>query len=418
MSGPSPRLLVIMGSGETTPTMVSTHRAVFERVLPGPAVMLDTPFGFQENVPQLVSKTRQYFSESLGQTMEVASLRGVDSGDLERQRAYIQVREASVVFAGPGSPTYALRVWRETEIPALLGERLRSGGAVVFASAAACCLGRFCLPVYEIYKAGEDVRWFDGLDLLRAVGLDCVVIPHYDNREGAGFDTRFCYMGERRLTMLEALLPAEVSLIGVDEHTAATLDLDADVFTVSGKGGVTLRIRGRECRFECGGPYPIDALRGRAEAGAALERSPSAAQPDGTCASPGPPELETSVRDLEAAFLDALASGRADAAADALLELDATLWRWSADPEQGGFMPKARSIFRSLLVKLGEAAREGLVSPRERIAPFAQALVDLREEARRERQWGLADACRARLENLGVRIGDTPQGTTWELTTA
>ena len=30
-------------------------------------------------------------------------------------------------------------------------------------------------------------------------GLDAVVIPHFDNAEGGNHDTRFCYLGERRL---------------------------------------------------------------------------------------------------------------------------------------------------------------------------------------------------------------------------
>ncbi|MCI3949505.1 MAG: hypothetical protein K0R11_1439, partial [Acidimicrobiales bacterium] len=39
-----PRLLAIMGSGETSPTMAKTHRELLARVGP-PAVLLDTPFG-------------------------------------------------------------------------------------------------------------------------------------------------------------------------------------------------------------------------------------------------------------------------------------------------------------------------------------------------------------------------------------
>ena len=48
-----PRLLCIMGSGETTPTMVSVHADLLSRLgpKPVPAVLLDTPFGFQENAP-------------------------------------------------------------------------------------------------------------------------------------------------------------------------------------------------------------------------------------------------------------------------------------------------------------------------------------------------------------------------------
>ena len=32
-----------------------------------------------------------------------------------------------------------------------------------------------------------------------ATGLPAVVVPHYDNAEGGHHDTRFCYLGERRL---------------------------------------------------------------------------------------------------------------------------------------------------------------------------------------------------------------------------
>ena len=40
-----------MGSGETTPTMAKVHRELFDRLGPAPvpAVLLDTPYGFQAN---------------------------------------------------------------------------------------------------------------------------------------------------------------------------------------------------------------------------------------------------------------------------------------------------------------------------------------------------------------------------------
>src|SRR5439155_1744872 len=81
-----------------------------------------------------------------------------------------------------------------------LTTKLAEGGAVVFSSAAALTLGRFSVPVYEIYKVGLPVHWLDGLDLMRAAGFDgsCVVIPHYDNAEGGTHDTHYCYLGERR----------------------------------------------------------------------------------------------------------------------------------------------------------------------------------------------------------------------------
>src|SRR5439155_538555 len=69
--------------------------------------------------------------------------------------ALARLRAATYVFAGPGSPSYALSVWRDSPVPEALVTKLVEGGAVVFASAAALTLGAHSLPVYEIYKVGH-----------------------------------------------------------------------------------------------------------------------------------------------------------------------------------------------------------------------------------------------------------------------
>ena len=72
--------LVLMGSGETTPTMTSTHRKVAQRLERPRCVMLDTPFGFQENADQIVEKTAEYFLHSVGQELGLASYRSSEAG--------------------------------------------------------------------------------------------------------------------------------------------------------------------------------------------------------------------------------------------------------------------------------------------------------------------------------------------------
>ncbi len=54
------------------------------------------------------------------------------------------------------------------------------------------------------------------------------MIPHYDNAEGGTHDTRFCYLGERRLRLLESMVETGTVVLGVDEHTAVLFDLDAE----------------------------------------------------------------------------------------------------------------------------------------------------------------------------------------------
>ncbi|MGE5209925.1 MAG: hypothetical protein ACM3MM_01605, partial [Acidobacteriota bacterium] len=258
-----PRILAIMGSGETAPTMKTPHRAIFERLGPDvDAVLLDTPFGFQENAPILASKAIEYFRDAVSRRVEAAGLTRTDTGDtVAIERGVAKVRSADWVFAGPGSPTFALQQWRNTAVPDAIGEKLRSGGAVVFSSAAALTLGKVTVPVYEVYKVGVDPYWMEGLDVLAEVGLDVAVIPHYDNAEGGNHDTRFCYLGERRLAMLEPELPEGCFVLGIDEHTGVVMDLDADTAEIVGKGAVTIRRAGESFRIESGQTIPIDTLR-------------------------------------------------------------------------------------------------------------------------------------------------------------
>ena len=61
------RLLAVMGSGETSPTMVKTHRALFDQLgADARAVLLDTPFGFQENADDIAARAVEYFGSSVG----------------------------------------------------------------------------------------------------------------------------------------------------------------------------------------------------------------------------------------------------------------------------------------------------------------------------------------------------------------
>jgi hypothetical protein len=134
-----------MGSGETAPTMVKVHRSLVERLGEGagPGLLLDTPFGFQTNASEIASRAVTYFRDSVGSVIEVAGLRRASDLEGPAGAAIIaKLAAAPLVFAGPGSPTYALRQWEGTLVPPMLGEKLALGGALTFASAAALTLGR------------------------------------------------------------------------------------------------------------------------------------------------------------------------------------------------------------------------------------------------------------------------------------
>ena len=156
--------------------MTSVHKQLTARVgIPTlDAIFLDTPFGFQPNADEIVARTITYFRQHVGCEIGLASFRHSERATpLETERFLARLSEANYVFAGPGSPTYALRQWRDSGVRERLAEKVDHGGCVAFASAAAIGLGAHALPVYEIYKVGEDPSWSAGMDLLGQIGVRC-----------------------------------------------------------------------------------------------------------------------------------------------------------------------------------------------------------------------------------------------------
>ncbi|HKG57849.1 MAG TPA: hypothetical protein VKA85_11425 [Candidatus Limnocylindrales bacterium] len=400
----TPRLLAIVGSGETTASAAPAHRAILGRLggPPVPATLLDTPYGFQENAADITSAAVDYFERRLRNPISVASFRRADVDPLARASAEERIREARYVFSGPGSPSYALKQWAGTEIPGLLAEKLTNGGALVMASAAALTLGRLTVPVYEIYKVGDDAHWLAGLDLPAAFGWSVAIVPHYDNAEGGGHDTRFCFLGERRLRRLEDDMPDEAFVLGVDEHTTLILDIGERRATVRGRGGVTVRRRGQSTVFPSGSEVSFEEITAAAFGGTSATTSPVPPRRErastGSAAPAAPGTTNADDR-----FGDAVGRGDIRTAIEALVG--------AADDAS---TPQGKARLRSMIVRLAAAA-EPVTRRVALVEPLADALVDARDAARTRRDWPAADTIRERLLAAGVEIHDAPEGTTWSI---
>lgn len=377
--------LIVMGSGEIAPSLVATHRAGIEAAGADDVTVLDTPFGFQENAEQLTARLVDFFATSLRIEATVASLREPHAPVVQQEQMLAAVRRARYVFAGPGSPSYALRVWRRLALVDALHRVVAAGGTVTFASAAALTLGPKTIPVYEIYKVGADPHWLEGLDLTGRLGLRAVVIPHWNNAEGGNHDTSRCYIGRRRLAQMRRELDA--GIVGVDEHTAAVFDFAAGTLSARGVGGVVVVGR-EEVRLEANEHLAMDQVR------RVLDARPHSAVPETTTA-----------RHEETNLASALARGDADAAAAAVL----------AAEDRAADERTMRPALRSMIVELAEAARAGLADPQEAIAPFVDALLDVREQARQQRDFATADAIRDSLAAEGVEVRDTHERVEWQL---
>ena len=296
---------------------------------------------------------------------------------------------------------------------------------MTFASAAALTLGRFTLPVYEIYKVGEDPRWLDGLNILGEIGVNVALIPHYNNAEGGHHDTRFCYMGERRLSMLERELPDNVYVLGVDEHTGMVIDLDTQTVTVVGKGVVTIRVDGESTQIASGETFSVDRLRDPASATTRNTKQTAISQ--SKTSAPANMAVATAIFDnnlreatdrLNQVFATALAGSDADGAARATLELDDAIAGWSGDTLQSDATDHARAVLRSMITRLAAAATGGLRDPRDVLGPFVQVLLDLRTQVRSDKRFDLSDIIRDRLAALNVEVRDTPEGAQWGFRTS
>jgi cysteinyl-tRNA synthetase len=105
------------------------------------------------------------------------------------------------------------------------------------------------------------------------------------------------------------------------------------------------------------------------------------------------------------------------AAATAVLELEQAIVDWSADTEEMDGVEGPRALLRRMVTRLAELAVVGARDPREIVEPFVGMLLELREQAREQGLWTLADTLRDRLTAAGVEVRDTPQGAVWLLGT-
>ena len=258
--------IVLFGSGETSPSGRKAFDWLMQRLtMPVGVAIVETPAGFELNSAQVAGRVGDFLKKHLQNyrpqiTVVPARKRGTlyspDSPEIAAQ-----IIGSDLIFLGPGSPTYAARQLRDsvTWYTVLANQRL--GSALVLASAAAIASGALALPVYEIYKVGQDLHWQEGLDLFAAYGLSLVFVPHWNNRDGGvELDTSRCYMGQARFEPLLEMLPPDVTVVGIDEGTALAMHMESGTCHVLGQGGVTVLGGGGRERFEQPATFSIDRL--------------------------------------------------------------------------------------------------------------------------------------------------------------
>lgn len=372
--------ITLVGAGELMGAMSSIHRAAIKRLgQPPRAVFLDTTAGFETNADAIAQKAVEYYAHHLQTELRVASYRHRDTATSAQLAAAVAaIRDANLIFAGPGSPTYAIRHWRDSPVWQAVVDAFEAGADLLFASAASIALGRYAIPVYEIYKAGEDPYWADGLDLMSRFGLNLAIVPHYDDSSGGdNYDSRFCYMGARRFDVLQEKLPPEVTILGIDAYTCVCFDPKSQTASISGQGGITLIGEGGVRRYESGSELPFDTFHSGARA--VVPTFDSAATVSGYEFTDEPTDGDT-MSELRH-YIGNLSSLTGNEKVDLLARLQAL-------QEQPG----------------GDEETEN---------QLLDLVVELRDALRHEKRYDMADKARDQLAQLGVEVGDTPQGARW-----
>ncbi len=258
--------IAFLGSGETS----LAGGRIFEslaRLIPDPLriAILETPAGFELNASLVAGRVGEFLKSRLQNYKPTIDLiparkKGTEFSpdNLEILKPLLQ---ANLIFMGPGSPSYTARQLQGTLAWDIIRARHRQGATLVFASAATISVGQWVLPVYEIYKVGEDVHVKDGLGIFSDFGMHVSFVPHWNNAEGGvDLDTSRCFIGMERFDQWRQMTPKENIIVGLDEHSGIILDFDKAVCDVHGVSSVTVMKSSGVEIYPSGVNFPLGEL--------------------------------------------------------------------------------------------------------------------------------------------------------------
>jgi hypothetical protein len=258
--------IAFLGSGETS----LAGGRIFEslaRLISDPlrVAVMETTAGFELNSFQVAGRVADFLQTRLQNykpTIDIIPARKQGTAfSPDNPEILKPLLTANIIFMGPGSPSYAVRQLQGTLAWDIIRARHRLGATMIFASAATISVGAWALPVYEVYKVGEDVHTKPGLDLFADYGMSLSFVPHWNNADGGiDLDTSRCFFGMERFEQWRTLLPTESIVVGLDEHSGVILDFETASCEVSGVSSVSiLKSNGMDIH-PAGAKFPLSEL--------------------------------------------------------------------------------------------------------------------------------------------------------------
>ena len=261
-----PGIICLLGGGASIPASGKTHEYLAQRLPHKPRVaVLETPAGFELNSDVVAGKLATFMAkrlQNISPQIEVIAARkrgtpfSPDDHDI-----VAPILAVDEIVLGPGSPTYGARQLNNSLALDYIKARQWQGGILLLSSSATLSFSKYTMPVYEIYKVGEELHWKTGVDYFTDYGLSLTIIPHWNNNDGGReLDTSRCYVGLPRFEPLLEMLPPGQTVLGLDDHTSANLDFRKGVGTVVGANSITITQNGQVKKFYVGEQFALNEL--------------------------------------------------------------------------------------------------------------------------------------------------------------
>jgi len=187
-------LIALVGGNEFRLECEPMDRALLAKIGGKPKVVILPTAAARENAALAAENGVRYFKRLRAQA-EAAMV--VDSATGQETKWVDLIKNADLVYYAGGDPQYLLETMRNSKAWKSSLEVWKSGGMIAGSSAGAMICGG------KMWAPGEG--WREGLSLLPTLA----VIPHH-SRLATQWDAK----------RMRALLPEEVTLVGIDEATA------------------------------------------------------------------------------------------------------------------------------------------------------------------------------------------------------
>ncbi len=232
MTGP----LALVGGAEFQPGNEDQDRELADAANGRPAYVVCA--AIRTRPEDAVATARRWFATL---DVDMTELRIRSRRDASDAGSVDAARAAGLVYLAGGDPGRTIQLLAGTPVWDAIRAAWHGGAAMAGSSAGAMALCRWSL-IRDRWPQHDTRRPVDALGVVP----DCALLPHFDS------------FGERWIPSAQQALVAEVTLVGVDERSAAVWR--DGTWTAMGPGGVTVVRGNQRTRFSAG-----EAARGIAQ---------------------------------------------------------------------------------------------------------------------------------------------------------